>query len=302
MPRSQLPRRDFLRSLGAAGVAIGGLPAFDPRDGLLAAETGPTADTLIAGKDSRLIVHKPKPSEIETPGELLWEHEHTPARLLFVRNNQQPGFAMTLAPLEQSDDWSIDLGGLVEFPRTLRLADLNKLPQSETDVVLQCSGNGRKFFSEAAPCSGAQWSIGAVANVRFGGVSLRAVVDHLQPNIDARAKFLTAEGRDAPGNPGNIAKPEAADFEHSVPWADALQHGLLATTLNGEPLPAVHGGPLRLIMPGYYGTMHVKWLARLRFEAVETANHHQVRRYRTPKEQLKPGSKFEYDLTNSEPN
>jgi DMSO/TMAO reductase YedYZ molybdopterin-dependent catalytic subunit len=306
MRHVSLRRRDFLRRTAAAGFAVAGMPAIGPSHCLWAADAAdaaaPTADQIIAGKDARLIVHKPTPSEIETPGELLWEHAETPARLLFVRNNQQPGFAMTLAPYEKSDEWTVELGGLIEFPRTLRWADFKQLPQTETTVVLQCSGNGRKFFSEAAACSGAPWSVGAVANLRFGGVRLRDVVDHLKPTIDPRAKFVTAEGRDVPGNPTIAAKSDAADFEHSIPLADALEHALLADTLNGEPLPTVHGGPLRLVVPGYYGTMHVKWVSRLRFESVETANHHQVRRYRTPHERLEPGSKFEYDLTNSEPN
>ncbi|MCE9606691.1 MAG: molybdopterin-dependent oxidoreductase, partial [Planctomycetia bacterium] len=153
-----------------------------------------------------------------------------------------------------------------------------------------------KFFSAAAPCPGAPWHIGAVANVRFGGVPLRQVIEILKLNVDDRAHFITAEGSDGP------PKPDAADFEHSLPLGDALDRTILALTLNGEPLPAAHGGPVRLVTPGYYGTMHVKWLNRIRFEASETANHHQVRRYRTPLAPIKPGAKFEYDLGNSEPN
>jgi len=295
MPRS-LPRRDFLRHAGAAGLALGAFPALDPLRLLRAADAASTADAIIPGKDPRLIVHKARPQEIETPGELLWEHQETPSRLMFVRSNQHPGFAMTLGPYERPDEWSTEFGGLVEFPRAIPLADLQKLPQTETTVVIQCSGNGRKFFSQAAHCPGSPWSIGAVANVRFGGVHLRTVVDHLKINVDSRARFLTAEGGDSPD------KPDAADFEHSVPLADALEHALLATSLNGEPLPTAHGGPLRFVMPGYYGTMHVKWVTRLRFESVETGNHHQVRRYRTPYEPIQPGSEFEYGLENSEPN
>lgn len=64
----------------------------------------------------------------------------------------------------------------------------------------------------------------------------------------------------------------------------------------------MHGGPVRLVTPGFYGTMHVKWLSRLRIEDRETFNHHQVRRYRTPLVPLEPGSKFISDLDNSEPN
>jgi len=134
-----------------------------------------------------------------------------------------------------------------------------------------------------------------MGNVKFRGPLLKQVIESLQPNVDRTARFLTAEGRDA-------ASGEAADFEHSVPLGDALERAMLALEMNGEPIPAVHGGPVRLVVPGYYGTMFVKWLGRLRFEAAETSNHHQVRRYRTPREPIPPGSEFEYGRENSDPN
>jgi DMSO/TMAO reductase YedYZ molybdopterin-dependent catalytic subunit len=135
-----------------------------------------------------------------------------------------------------------------------------------------------------------------MGNVRFKGVPLRTVFEKqkIEPRSDAR--FVTAEGRDAPGKPGE------ADFEHSLPLSTALDRSIIALSLNGEPLPAVHGGPLRLVTPGYYGTMNVKWLRRLRLEASESANHHHRGRYRTPLEPIEPGSAFKYDLTNSEAN
>lgn len=290
-----LSRRRLLRG-GAIGTAA--LLGISPQPGsapLFAAEEAKSADGVITGKDRRLIVHKAAPCEIETPGELLYANRVTPKELLFVRNNQQLADSQTLAP-STAAEWPIEFGGLVEYPRTLELKRLRELPTIERELVLQCSGNGRKFFSEAAKCPGSPWHIGAVANVRFGGVALRVAIDELKLNVDPRATFLTAEGRDAP------PKPDIADFEHSLPLADALDRSFLALTLNGEPLPAAHGGPVRLVTPGYYGTMHVKWLSRIRFETSETANHHQIRRYRTPYDPVKPGAEFQYDLSNSEPN
>ena len=97
-------------------------------------------------------------------------------------------------------------------------------------------------------------------------------------------------------------KPGEADFEHSLPLDDVLERSILALRLNGEPIPAVHGGPVRLITPGYYGTMNVKWLSRLRFEESESTNRHHQDRYRTPKRPIEPGSAFAYNLANSEAN
>jgi DMSO/TMAO reductase YedYZ molybdopterin-dependent catalytic subunit len=135
-----------------------------------------------------------------------------------------------------------------------------------------------------------------MANVKFKGVPLTAVLDKLKANVSPAAKFVTAEGKDSP------IKAGAADFEHSIPLDVALDRTMLALQLNGEPLPAVHGGPVRLVTPGYYGTMNVKWLSRLRLESQETANHHQIKRYRTPLKPIKPGDKFDSTLDNSEPN
>lgn len=284
-----LDRRRFLAA-GAALAVAGNLPRR-----VWGADAAPTADLLIPGKNKRLIVHSATPLEIETPLDLLRSENVTPVESLFVRNNQQPDFPMNLEPL-QPEAWKLEIIGRLEFPKTIELRDLAKLPQTEVEMVLQCSGNGRAYFSEAAPAKGSQWKDGAVANVKFRGVPLRALFEHLEVQPDASAKFVTAEGQEAPDKPG------AADFEHSLPLGDVLDRSLLALELNGRPLPAVHGGPLRLVTPGYYGTMHVKWLSRLRLEEQETVNHHQVKRYRTPLKPIEPGSAFDYNLDNSEPN
>lgn len=291
----KLSRRGLLRTGLLGGTAVAAGSSAWPNSAAFAADKVQSAAAIIDGKDARLIVHKAAPCEIETPGELLLEHPLTPKELLFVRNNQQLADSQTLAP-SAATEWPIEFDGLVEFPRSLDLKRLRELPQVEREMVLQCSGNGRKLFSKTAPCPGSPWHLGAVANVKFGGPTLRSVVEDLKLNVDPRAQFIAAEGQDGP------PKPDVADFEHSLPLRDAMDRSIIALTMNGEPIPAAHGGPVRLVTPGYYGTMHVKWLSRIRFETSETANHHQVRRYRTPYDPVKPGAEFQYDLGNSEPN
>lgn len=289
--RTNLGRREFLGQAGAVlGWAMAG-SLVGPR----AVQAAESSGALITGKDGTLIVYNPFPPEIETPLELLRAHRVTPTDILFVRNNQALDGALTLKPLSL-DDWKVELGGRIAPANVISGAELSRLPQVETELVLQCSGNGRAFFAKSAKAEGAQWQRGAMGNVRFKGVPLKAVLDKLGIKVDPSARFLTAEGRDVP------AKAGAADFEHSIPLATALEKSFLALELNGQPIPAVHGGPVRLITPGYYGTMNVKWLSRLRFETHETTNHHQVGRYRTPLKPIPPGSKFEYNLENSEPN
>lgn len=254
-----------------------------------------TADQLIAGKDRRLLVHNAATTgfEIETPLGLLREDGVTPANKLFVRNNQQPDWSATLSP-PQPMPWRLEITGLLEYPRSITLDELKRLPQIEQEMVLQCSGNGRSMFNAAAPVKGAPWTYGAMGNVRFKGCSMRTLFEALDVRPHEAARFVTAEGSERPGKPG------AADFEHSLPLDEVLNRSLLAIELNGQPLPAIHGGPLRLVTPGFYGTMHVKWLSRLRLEAQESVNYHHVKRYRTPRTLIEPGGKFDYRLDNSD--
>lgn len=290
-------RRHMLQS----GLAFAAASAWDrPRSVTVRADdaggASPTADQLIAGKDRRLLVHNRSKTgfEIETPLELLRDEVVTPLDKLFVRNNQQPDWAATLEP-PPPGPWKLEFVGLTEFPRAITLEELKSLPRVEHELVLQCSGNGRAMFRTASPVKGSPWVHGAMGNVRFKGVSLKSLFEKLDVRPHATAKFLTAEGAESPGT------PDAADFEHSLPLDETLARAIIALELNGRPLPAVHGGPLRLVTPGYYGTMHVKWLARLRLEAQESVNHHQAKRYRTPREPLQPGSDFDYGLDNSDP-
>jgi DMSO/TMAO reductase YedYZ molybdopterin-dependent catalytic subunit len=150
-------------------------------------------------------------------------------------------------------------------------------------------------FSAAAPVSGTPWGRGGMANVRFAGVPLATLVERLKLAIRPEAKYLTAEGADSP-------PPGEQDFEHSIPLDEALKKSILALRMNGEPLPAIHGGPVRLVTGGYYGTMHVKWVTRLRFDARASDHTSQIPHYRTPLVPIAPGAKFEATLANSEPN
>jgi len=258
----------------------------------------PVANGAAAGsgqliKDPRLIIHTQDPPVFETPAALLAERQVTPASLLFVRNCQKtPASSMQAGALA---NWQLELAGLIDRPRTIAADMLKTLPRTEVEMVVQCSGNSRTLFSAAAPVKGTPWGRGGMGNVRFAGVRLSTVLEHFKVKIEPGARFISGEGDDAPAA-GEM------DFEHSLPLADVLERSLLALELNGEALPAVHGGPLRLVTPGYYGTMHIKWLRRLRFDAEESRHTSQIPQYRTPLTPIKPGERFEPTLSNSESN
>jgi len=137
---------------------------------------------------------------------------------------------------------------------------------------------------------GTPWNQGGVANVRFTGVPLSAVLEKHNVRVDPQVKYVTAEGEDLPMG------RELPDMEHSLPVADVLEKSILALRLNGEPLPGIHGGPVRLITPGFFGTMQIKWLQRLRFETSESTCFYHADEYRIPLEPVKPGERFRFTL------
>ena len=151
-------------------------------------------------------------------------------------------------------------GLLIEAGPRLSLSDLERFETRELVVTLECAGNGRGFLNPPVP--GEQWGLGAVSTARWGGVRLA----QLLPDLPERAVEIGFEGADG--------------FARSLPLEMAHHPDvLLATTMNGEPLPHEHGGPLRLLVPGWYGMASVKWLTAVRALREPFRGHFQVERY-----------------------
>lgn len=285
---SILSRRSLLKWMGAA--------TFGMTPGVTSLTQAQQAEAFrqAIGKDHRMVVHNWRPGVLETPLELLREHRLTPKQILFVRNNQLWDGALSADPLPL-EGWRVEMIGLLKYPRVIQGSELKRYQPVEVEMVLQCSGNGRSYYADTIKTRGTQWQKGGMGNLRWKGVPLKTLVEGLKLEVDSRARFITAEGQDVP--PSDMA----ADFEHSVPIDEALDRAILALEMNGEPIPAVHGGPVRLIIPGYYGTMNVKWLTRLRFEAEESGNYNHIRRYRTFKRPIEPGTNPPKTLENTRP-
>lgn len=294
----QFSRRQFGQLVGAAGLALGAPP--------LALRTAWAQDTpdsaaIIEGKVSGLLVHNEKLGVMETPLALLREHEHTPKEILFNRlhfphEGDASWYATTAAP--DRPDWKIRIGGLVARDREVSLSDLAAMDQEQRVSVLQCAGNGRSYYAAKEKVAGGQWLNGGMGNVVWEGVPLRKFLEDQKALPSEDATWLTAEGWDQP------ATPEGSDFAKSYHLADkALDHAILALKMNGEPIPACHGGPVRLIIPGFYGNMNVKFLSALNFETEQSPSAYQSMGYRMPNFPVEPGE-FEandYTLQNSEP-
>ncbi|MDG1893713.1 MAG: molybdopterin-dependent oxidoreductase [Fuerstiella sp.] len=277
-------RRKFLAAAGAMAVAGPDIRSFG-------ASQQDDASSLVKGKDNRLLVLKKYPAVFETPLNLLAEQAITPKSLLFVRNNQQPEDTATVGPSSHTN-WNVKLSGGITQEVSVSLAQLDEMEMTEYEMVLQCSGNGRSLFSKAAQTNGTQWGKGGMGNVRFAGVRLIKVLENSNLGIDPAVQFINASGADSPEN-------GKEDFLHSLPIHDVLNRSILALYLNGERLPAIHGGPVRLITPGVYATMHMKWLSELRFVTDESTNHNHVPRYRVPHRPIMPGSEYDFKLQNS---
>jgi sulfite oxidase len=246
----------------------------------------------IEGKDRRLEVLSAAPLVLQTPISLLAGQRITDKKNLFVRNIQDLAEGLTLEP-KPLEGWEIELVGLINPSRVvIRAEDLLGMDEVEHEMVIECAGNGR---SQYPGIPGTPWGQGGVANVRFAGVPLSAVLQKHNVRVDPQVKYVTAEGKDLPMG---LEKP---DYEHSLPLAAVLEKSILALKLNGESLPGVHGGPVRLVTPGFFGTMQVKWLSRLRFETAESTNFYHATEYRVPLSLLKPGEKFRFTLENSRP-
>ncbi|MCB1494611.1 MAG: sulfite oxidase [Bauldia sp.] len=294
-------RREFGLLAGAAGLSFGLSPAA-LRTAL--AEDAPNAAQIIAGKSPDMIILNAQLGVMETPLNLLRQHAHTPKEILFNRlhyphEGDASWYATTEPPgAPRREDWRISIDGLVERTRSLSIADLEGMDQVKRVMVIQCAGNGRSFYAAKEKVAGGQWKNGGMGNIEWEGVPLKPLLADQEVAPSSFARWLTASGWDQP------ATFEGSDFAKSYPVSDpALDNAILALKMNGEPIPAVHGGPVRLIIPGYYGNMNVKFLTALSFAAEQSPSAFQSVGYRMPLVPVEPGQ-FEandYTIYNSVP-
>src|SRR5215207_2310096 len=158
-------------------------------------------------------------------------------------------------PAVDPDSWRLEIGGSVDRPLTLSLDDLRERDAVTMPVTLECAGNGR---ARLAPRPLSQpWLTEAVGTAEWTGVPLAPLLAEAGLRDDAVELLFTGLDRGIEGGEEQL-------YERSLPRAEALgPDALLAYAVNGQPLPPQHGAPLRLVIGGWYGMAHVKWLGAI---------------------------------------
>jgi DMSO/TMAO reductase YedYZ molybdopterin-dependent catalytic subunit len=169
-------------------------------------------------------------------------------------------FVRTAGPGESA--WSLSVGGLVRQPQTLTLDALGRDVRPAGVHLLECSGNSAPTF-------------GLMSAARWEGIPVLSVLDRAQPL--ARASRVLVSGVDDLATPSRTSIPGAS-------WIFAREDleragAFLATRMNGTPLPADHGSPVRLVVPGWYGCVCIKWVNRVELVGDDASATSQMREF-----------------------
>jgi DMSO/TMAO reductase YedYZ molybdopterin-dependent catalytic subunit len=252
----RLTRRDFLvRSArtGALAIAAASVPAW-------LREAAATSYVMIPD----LIVRNTWPKHMETAVHVLGRSFLTPNELFFTRSH---------LPVPEIDPAThrFAISGEVDRELSWTMDELHKLPATDLTATLECAGNGRGRM-RLKNTSGTQWDLGAVGTARWRGVKLVDLLQRVGVHGGARHVWFEAADRGI--------HPNVPRFLRSIPLAVATGEVLLAYAMNGQPLPSEHGGPLRAIVPGWFGMASTKWLTGARLAAEPSDGHFMIRGYR----------------------
>jgi DMSO/TMAO reductase YedYZ molybdopterin-dependent catalytic subunit len=259
-------RRNFLKQVSGAALAVGAAPS------LLSWATSAQSGSIDLPGEDGMIVRSFRFVDLETPVEYFntWL---TPVPHFFVRNHMHEPSELN------SDNWRLTVGGEVEKPLTLTLAELSKLETHSVVNTLECAGNGRSLHRPQVP--GIQWGKGAVGTARFSGPRLRDVLQ--RAGVKSSGKHVMFRGLDEV--PGKVPP-----FIRSIPIEKALDSDtLVATQMNGTPLTKHHGFPARALVPGWIGAASCKWLTEIKVLESEFVGNFMSPGYRFPNQPVKPG-------------
>ncbi|HKY94069.1 MAG TPA: sulfite oxidase [Kiloniellales bacterium] len=266
-------RRAFLKGTALAATGVLLRAPFPAR----AAESGLAQ---MAEKDGLVLLGE-EPLVAETPAHLL-DDAVTPTERMFVRlNGLLPQSAVDL----DASGWTLTIDGEVERPLRLTLDQLQRdFETVSANLVLECAGNGRAFFQP--PVEGNAWTWGGVGCPRWTGVRLWELL--MAAGLEDSAVYTGHYGND----PHLSGDPTKHAISRGIPIEKALEEWtLIAWAMNGQPLGPLHGFPLRLVVPGYPGSVSQKFLTRIWVrDRVHDGEKMLGQSYRLPAHPVAPGS------------
>jgi len=200
---------------------------------------------------------EPRTQHARTPHHLL-HGTTTPNGLHFVISHAGD-------PDVDPDRHRLVIHGLVKRPLVFTLEALARYPMVSRVSFVECGGNSAPMFSREPIQASVQALHGLCSCAEWTGVPLSVLLD--ETGIDPKAKWLIAEGADAPA------------LSRSVPMTKALDDAMIALYQNGERLMPGNGYPMRLLLPGWEGNMNVKWLRRLKLVEAPAMSYYEARTY-----------------------
>jgi DMSO/TMAO reductase YedYZ molybdopterin-dependent catalytic subunit len=258
-----LPRREFIAK--SAG-AIAALAVFQSRFADAFPARG--GEKVIAWLDQ--LPANPVPEVIKN--QLVWEDLDS----WITPNEKFFSIAHYNRPTIDAGAWKLEIGGLVKKSMSLTLADIQKRPRQEVTFTVECSGNtGLPFFN------------GGVGNARWAGTPLAPILK--EAGILENGVEIAFWGADE----GDVTIRDTTfkqNFARSMSLVDAMDaKNILCYEMNGAPLPAANGFPLRLIAPGWFGIANAKWLTRIEALDRRLENRFMGRDYVTLREEVREG-------------
>lgn len=221
-------------------------------------------------KRSDMIIHGEDPFNAEPPPQVLATGDVTPLDAFYSRNH---GPIPTIA----ADDWRLHVSGRVARPHVFTLDEIqHQFPTHAVTATLQCAGNRRAGLTAVRPIPGEDpWGSGAISTAQWRGARLADILDavgadsddELHVAFDASDVAPTASPPQRYGSSIDITKARSSEV-------------LLAWGMNCQPLPRVHGGPVRVVVPGYIGARSVKWVTGITVADAPSDNYFQASAYR----------------------
>ena len=266
-----LDRRAFLRGGAALAAAMTGYTLAKP------AAAEPLSDDPWSKVPGAISPPYERPSRYEDKvvrslsnpnGEPRTQHARTPHHLLngtFTPNGLHFTIVHAGTPDIDPEKHRLMIHGLVKRPLVFTLNTLARYPMVSRMTFVECGGNSAPFFSKEPIQASVQALHGLVSCAEWTGVRLSTLLE--ETGVDPKAKWLIAEGADAP------------HLSRSVPLTKAMDDAMIALYQNGERIMPGNGYPMRLILPGWEGNMNVKFLRRLQLTEAPAMTYYEARTY-----------------------